>query len=122
MFMRPDIIDRTKSSSHPLAAGRIYTGIVKSVTPQGVISVFIQELGSTYEKIVPLNTNPSNICAVGDHVKCLFTDEFFKELVVLGSARIKTESPLGGAVINIDGGDPASIYGGIDSINAGGVS
>lgn len=120
--MRPDIIDRTKSSSHPLTAGRIYTGIVKSVTSQGVISVFIQELGSTYEKVVPLNTNPSNISTVGDHVKCVFTDEFFKELVVLGSARIKTESPLGGAVINIDGGDPSSLYGGIASINAGGVS
>jgi len=84
-----EIIDRLKSSSHPLAPGRIYSGLIKMVDSQGVVTVYIQELASSYQKVVPLNTNDNSIMAVGDVVKCTFTNEFFTELVVLGLANIK---------------------------------
>lgn len=84
-----EIIDRLKSSSHPLAPGRIYSGLIKSVDSQGVVTVFVQELGSYFDKIVPLNTNNNSIMAIGDVVKCTFSNEFFTELVVLGLANIK---------------------------------
>jgi hypothetical protein len=84
-----EIIDRVKSSSHPLAPGRIYSGLIKMVDSRGAVTVYIQELASSYEKVVPLNTNGSSIMAVGDVVKCTFSNEFFTELVVLGLANIK---------------------------------
>jgi len=87
--MRPDIVDRTKSSSHPLRAGRFYTGVIKSVDTRGAVVVHITELGSSYEKVVPIGTTPANHLSVGDVVKCTFADEFFNELIVFGSAQIK---------------------------------
>jgi hypothetical protein len=84
-----EIIDRIKSSSHPLAPGRIYSGLIKMVDSHGAVTVYVQELASSYEKVVPLNTNSNSIMAVGDVVKCTFSNEFFTELVVLGLANIK---------------------------------
>ena len=84
-----EIIDRIKSSSHPLAPGRIYSGLIKSVDSRGAVTVYIQELASSFDKVVPLNTNDNSFMAIGDVVKCTFTNEFFTELVVLGLANIK---------------------------------
>lgn len=91
MKIRPDIINRENSSSHRLTPGRIYSGQVKSVDPTGKVSVFIGELGCLYGDIVPLNTTPNTKYVVGDIVKCMFTDEFFTDIVILGSARIGTD-------------------------------
>ena len=88
-----EIIDRVKSSAHPLAPGRIYSGLIKMVDSRGAVTVYIQELASSYDKVVPLNTNDNSIMAVGDVVKCTFTNEFFTELVVLGLANIKEAPP-----------------------------
>lgn len=87
--MRPDIVSRDKSSSHPLRPGRFYSGVVKSVDARGAVNVYVNELGSSYDKIIPIGTNPSNHMSVGDVVKCTFTDEYFTEMIVLGSAQIK---------------------------------
>jgi hypothetical protein len=89
MNMRPDIISADKASSHPLKPGRFYTGTVKSVDERGAISVHILELGSTFDGIIPLNTTPNSHYSVGDSVKCSFADEFFTELIVFGSSRIR---------------------------------
>lgn len=88
--MRPDIISRTKASSHPLKPGRFYNGIVKSVKSNGKVSIYIAELGSTYDDIVPLNTTANSKMSVGDVAKCTFTDEFFTDLIVFGSSKIKS--------------------------------
>lgn len=87
--MRPDIINRNNSSSHPLKPGRFYSGIVKSVSSRGAVNIHIAELGCTYENVIPLNTTSTSHMSVGDVAKCTFTDEFFNDLVVFGSAQIK---------------------------------
>jgi Protein of unknown function (DUF1566) len=112
--MRPDIVNREKSSSHPLKSGRFYMGIVKSVDSRGAATVYVSELGSSYDKVVPLNTTNLNRVAVGDVVKCTFSDEFFTELIVLGVSNIKEvpevssfaptiSSPVSGQVIKYNG-------------------
>ena len=89
--MRPDIVSKSKASAHPLAPGRFYTGIVKSVDAKGFVSVRVMELGSTFEKVMPLNTTPNSHFSVGDSVKCGFSDEFFTELIVYGSAGVRSD-------------------------------
>ena len=91
--MRPDIVNREKASSHPLKSGRFYMGVVKSVDSRGAATVYVSELGSSYDKVVPLNTTNLNRVAVGDVVKCTFSDEFFTELIVLGVSNIKEVPP-----------------------------
>lgn len=86
--MRPDIISRDKASAHPLKAGRFYTGIVKSVDTRGAVSVYVLELGTTFDKVIPLNTTPNSHYTTGDFVKCTFSDEFFTELIVFGSTKV----------------------------------
>jgi hypothetical protein len=54
---------------------------------------YVSELGSSYDKVVPLNTTNLNRVAVGDVVKCTFSDEFFTELIVLGVSNIKEVPP-----------------------------
>ena len=112
--MSPDIVNREKASSHPLRSGRFYMGIVKSVDSRGAATIHVSELGSSYDKVVPLNTTNLNRVAIGDVVKCTFSDEFFTELIVLGVANIKEvpavssfspviSSPIPGQVIEYDG-------------------
>jgi hypothetical protein len=89
-------------------------GIVKSVDSRGAATIHVSELGSSYDKVVPLNTTNLNRVAVGDVVKCTFSDEFFTELIVLGVANIKEvpavssfspviSSPIPGQVIQYNG-------------------
>jgi C1q domain len=103
-----EIIDRLKSSSHPLAPGRIYSGLIKMVDSRGAVTVYIQELASFYEKVVPLNTNSNSPMAVGDVVKCTFSNEFFTELVVLGLANIKEAAQAGVAISETAPSTPSS--------------
>jgi hypothetical protein len=89
-------------------------GIVKSVDSRGAATIHVSELGSSYDKVVPLNTTNLNRVSIGDVVKCTFSDEFFTELIVLGVANIKEvpavssfspviSSPIPGQVIEYDG-------------------
>lgn len=91
MDNRPDIVSRGKSSSHPLKPGRFYTGTVTELLPNGKINIKISELGSRYYSIMPLNTTSNSRYVVGDSVKCGFSDEFFNELIVFGSTRVKED-------------------------------
>ena len=103
-----EIVDRLKSSSHPLAPGRIYSGLIKMVDSSGAVTVYIQELASFYDKVVPLNTNSNSPMVVGDVVKCTFSNEFFTELVVLGLANIKEAAQAGVAISDTAPSTPSS--------------
>lgn len=88
---RPNIVDGEKASSHPLAPGRIYSATVTAVTPRGQISITIPAIGSDYGPLTPLNVTPLNKYVVGDVVACSFTDEFFNEIMVFGSLKIRPD-------------------------------
>lgn len=91
MTRRPDIIDTQKASSHKLQPGRIFTANVTAVNSSGQISVSIPAISSTFGPITPLGTTTLNKYVVGDVVKCSFTDEFFNEIIVYGSAKVKLD-------------------------------
>lgn len=87
----PDIVNRAKSSSHPLRPGNFYTGIVTAVDSSGRVTVKVQNLGASYGPVMPLGTTTLNKLVVNDTVSCTFTDEFFTDLIVLGPNRIKND-------------------------------
>jgi hypothetical protein len=91
MSKRPDIVDSRKASSHPLRPGRVYTANVTAVDTSGKVHVSLPSIGSTYGPIVPLGTTALNKYSVGDVVKCMFTDEYFNEIIVFGSSRVKED-------------------------------
>lgn len=91
MAGRPEIINKSKASSHPLKHGRFYTGSVTAVLSNGKINVKIPELGTQYGPLMPLNTTPTSRYIVGDSVKCAFADEFFNEIIVFGSTRVRED-------------------------------
>jgi hypothetical protein len=112
------IVSRSKASSHPTRDGGIYIGQVKSVTPDGRANVFIPKLGNTIGPLRVLNSSTNNPIQVGVQVLCAHTNASTTEMYVLGYVNPITEQ---NDSSNIDGGTPASIYGGIDEIDAGGV-
>jgi hypothetical protein len=61
MNNRPDIVNRGKSSSHPLKPGRFYTGTVTDLLPNGKINIKISELGSRYYSIMPLKIGRAHV-------------------------------------------------------------
>jgi hypothetical protein len=85
MPRRPDIISRTKASSHPLAPGRFYDAQIKRIESDGKVVISIQELGISFGPVMPLNTTDIQFYTVGDFVKCTFKDEFFREIIIFGS-------------------------------------
>jgi len=87
---RPDIVDKSKASAHPLRPGRFYTARIKKVNTDGRVIVFIQELGLSMGPMLALNSNDDTPYEVGEYVKCAFTDEFFNELIIFGSVTKKT--------------------------------
>jgi hypothetical protein len=88
---RPDIVDKSKASSHPLRPGRFYTARVKKVHTDGKISVFVQELGLNIGPVTPIGLTDVNTYSVDDYVKCTFSDEFFNELIIFGNV-VKKEN------------------------------
>ena len=89
--LRPDIIATEKASKHPLKSGRFYTGKVSHVSETGLVTVYINELQSSFGPIVPLNLTDSSKPSIGDYVKCAFSDEFFRELIIFGFAQKKED-------------------------------
>jgi hypothetical protein len=90
--MRPNIINREKSSSHPLASGRFYIGRVTSVSDSGQINVTLPDLETRHGPLFPVNALSPSQYSVGDPVICTFTNEFFTELIVLGSMRVEPDA------------------------------
>jgi hypothetical protein len=87
----PDIVNREKGSSHPLKPGQFYKGIVEYVDASGQVTVNVKGLGSTFGPVMPVGVTTLNKFVKNDVVTCTFTDEFFTELVVLGSSKIKAD-------------------------------
>lgn len=88
---KPNIINREKASSHPLQPGRFYTGSVTSVDSSGRVDVSVSALGTSFSKVLPVGVTSLNKLSVNDSVMCTFTDEFFKELIVIGHTKIKND-------------------------------
>lgn len=87
----PDIISSGKASSHTTTPGQIYLATVTSVNSKGLVHIFIPELQVPFGPVLPLGSTPLNKCAVGENVMCAFTNEFFNNVVVFGSSRIKAD-------------------------------
>ena len=117
----PRYVRRDKAVANKRVPGRLYKGVVSRVKGDGRVYVNLPELGNVYGPIVPLNTYVDNKLEVNDPVMCTFTDEYFTNLVILGSTQIREITFGTDTQSNIDGGTPSSVYGGIQSINAGGV-
>ena len=88
---QPNIVNREKASSHPLQPGRFYTGSITYVDSSGRVDVKIGDLGTSFSKVLPVGVTSLNKLSVNDSVVCTFTDEFFKELIVLGHTKIKQD-------------------------------
>jgi hypothetical protein len=87
----PDIVNREKGSSHPLKPGKFYKGSVEYVDASGQVTVNIRALGATFGPTLPLGSTTLNKLAKNDVVMCTFTDEFFTDLIVFGSSKIKAD-------------------------------
>lgn len=87
----PSIVNRDKGSSHPLKPGKFYNGTVTFVDPSGRVTVNVKPLGATFGPIFPVGVTTLNKMIKGDVVMCTFTDEFFTDLVVFGSSKIKAD-------------------------------
>jgi hypothetical protein len=90
--MRPLIVDRSKASSHPLSPGRFYSARVTNVYDNGKINIQVPELGTSYGPLFPIGATTPSQYAVNDIVICSFTNEFFTEMIVFGSARVKSSA------------------------------
>jgi len=88
----PRVINRHNAASFALAEGRFYSATVTAVKPGGLITVRIPSLGLSYGPLMPMNTTETSVYSVGDVVKCTFTDEFFKELIVFGSTKKRPDA------------------------------
>lgn len=88
---KPKIINSQNASSHPLTPGRFYRASVTSVDSVGRVNVYIPELGVPYTSVVPMGTTPLTRLTEGDTVSCTFTDEYFNDVIVFGSAGIKDD-------------------------------
>jgi len=90
-MVSPNIVNRDKGSSHPLKPGQFYKGSVESVDDSGQVTVNIKGLGATFGPTMPLGCTTLNKLVKNDVVTCTFTDEFFTDIVVLGSSKIKND-------------------------------
>ena len=96
----------------------MYVGIIKTVAQDGRVYVTIPKLGNTIGPIRVINLDLSNKLTIGTQVLCAYTSMENDEMYVLGKI---TPSTIESDSSNIDGGEPDSIYGGIQPIDAGGV-
>lgn len=87
----PDIVNREKGSSHPLKPGKFYNGSVTYVDASGRVTVNVKSLGATFGPVVPIGVTTLNKMIKGDIVMCTFSDEFFTDLIVFGSSKIKAD-------------------------------
>jgi hypothetical protein len=88
---QPNIVNREKASSHPLQPGRFYTGFITFVDSSGRVDVRVNDLNTSFSKVLPVGATSLNKLSVNDSVVCTFTNEFFNELIVLGHTKIKND-------------------------------
>lgn len=79
----PNIISRTKASSHPTPRGGMYVGVVRTITPDGKYFVYFPKLDNT---IGPIRKIQSTIeVSIGTQVLCTFTNANNDSMFVIGS-------------------------------------
>jgi hypothetical protein len=98
---RPDIISTDKASSHPLQPGRFYSCTVESVDSVGRVTVLIHEINVSFGPVLPIGTTTRNKLSFGDSAVCTFTDEFFKEIIVFGTEKLKKDTFAGKEKFNL---------------------
>ena len=91
MPQKPKLVSTTNAASYPLQPGRFYSGVVTKVASSGEVEVKIISLKATVGPTMPVGTTATNKLKVNDSVICTFTDEFFRDVVVFGSSRIKED-------------------------------
>lgn len=89
--IRPDIVSAEKASSHPIRPGRFYSCTVQSVDSVGKVIVLINDINVPVGPVLPIGTTTRNKLSVGDSAVCTFTDEFFKEIIVFGTEKLKKD-------------------------------
>jgi hypothetical protein len=99
-MVSPNIVNRDKGSSHPLRPGQFYKGSVEYVDESGQVTVNIKSLGATFGPTMPIGSTILNKLVKNDVVTCTFTDEFFTDIVVFGSSKIKDDVHASKAVVD----------------------
>jgi len=86
-------VNRGKGSSHPLQPGAIYEGIVRYHDSQnnGLPTIFIKELGCTYNQVHYLNNSKRLKLKPNDRVICTFLNMELNDIYILGAFNTKVD-------------------------------
>ena len=92
--MAGKFINREKASSHPLAAGGVFEGVVKSFV-NGRPVVFVKQLKCTYADVNFIGNSTRTKLVKDDQVICTFIDNELSTLYILGAYNKKTDTFVG---------------------------
>lgn len=90
---RTNQVNRNKGSSHPTQPGGVYIGTVRYHDSQnnGLPTVFVQQLGCTYNNVKYLNNSKRLNLKANDQVLCTFVNLELNDIYILGSFNTKTD-------------------------------
>jgi cell division protein ZapA (FtsZ GTPase activity inhibitor) len=90
---RTNQVNRGKASSHPTQPGAVYIGTVKSHNSQnkGLPTIFVQQLGCTYNNVKYLNNSKRLKLKPNDQVLCTFVNLELNDIYILGAFNAKTD-------------------------------
>jgi hypothetical protein len=94
MGNEPQIIRRDNAYSVKKEFGEIYHCIVTNVLSDGRIYAHVPDLGSDIGPVLPLDTDATNKCSVGDTVVGTFITTAMTSFVVFGSSKSKNRSSI----------------------------
>jgi hypothetical protein len=92
--MAGKFINREKASSHPLAAGGVFEGVVKSFV-NGRPVVFVKQLKCTYADVDFIGNSTRTKLVKDDKVICTFIDNELSTLYILGAYNKKPDTFVG---------------------------
>lgn len=90
---RTNQVNRNKASSHPTQPGAVYIGTVRYHDSQnnGLPTIFVQQLGCTYNNVKYLNNSKRLKLSANDQVLCTFVNLELNDIYILGSFNTKTD-------------------------------
>jgi len=90
---RTNQVNRVKASSHPLQLGGVYIGTVRYHDSQnnGLPTIFVQQLGCTYNNVKYLNNSKRLKLKANDQVLCTFVNLELNDIYILGSFNAKLD-------------------------------
>lgn len=89
--MADRFINKQKASSHPLMAGGVYEGIVKSFV-NGRPVIFVKQLKCTYADVNFIGNSTRTKLIKDDLVLCTFIDNELNTLYILGAYNKKQDT------------------------------